>query len=160
MYGYVYKSYCKVTDKYYIGSKKSDKFISTYFGSGNYIKEDIQKYGKDKFSVKLLKICNSKEELELEEKKYIKDFNAIESDKFYNIKFTSNRVDGMKVKEDVKLKLSKFQRGRKVSNDTKNKISKTLKLSYKNGDHRRGTTAGYKHKEESKRQISDKLKEY
>lgn len=133
MYGYVYKSYCKITDKFYIGSKKSDKFIINYFGSGNLIKEALEIYNIEDFEVELIEECSSKEELEEREKYWMEYYNAIESSKFYNIAFTSNRNDGHKNSEYQKLKQSRKQKGNKMSNETKSKISNTLKYLHKNG---------------------------
>ena len=42
MYGYIYKTINIITNQIYIGKKKSDKFFSTYYGSGKNIKNTIK----------------------------------------------------------------------------------------------------------------------
>lgn len=42
MYGYIYKTINIITNQIYIGKKKSDKFLSTYYGSGKNIKNTIK----------------------------------------------------------------------------------------------------------------------
>ena len=134
MYGYIYKSYCKITNKYYIGSKKSDKFVINYFGSGKLILEDIKKYGKQNFVSTLIEKCETKEELCEREMYWIDFYNAVKSDNFYNIFRTSNRNDGLKhSKESRKIISEKANNRGKMTDETKNKISNTMKLLHKEG---------------------------
>lgn len=46
MYGYIYKTINIITNQIYIGKKKSYKFLSTYYGSGKNIKNQLKIYGK------------------------------------------------------------------------------------------------------------------
>ena len=129
MYGYIYKSYCKVTNKYYIGSRKSDKFINTYFGSGKYIKEDIKKYGKENFTVEIIKECSSVEDLKQSELYYIKYYNAVESNKFYNASYLTLRLDELDNLDKIKLKMSIKKKGKATWNKGKHDVytKETLK---------------------------------
>lgn len=86
MYGYIYLTTNLINGKIYVGKKKSEKFLNErYLGSGLIIHNAINKYGKDNFKVELLKWCNSEEELNYEEIKYIAKFNARDPDIGYNI---------------------------------------------------------------------------
>lgn len=93
MNGYVYMSHNLVEDKYYIGCKFSDKFDNNYFGSGRYLKEALQKYGKQNFEVKILEWCYNFEDKKVlfnRESYWVTYYNAAISDKFYNISATGN----------------------------------------------------------------------
>jgi hypothetical protein len=52
MYGYIYKTTNTLTNKIYVGQKKSTYFLhEKYFGSGQIIKSIIKKYGKTNLTV-------------------------------------------------------------------------------------------------------------
>ena len=84
MYGYIYLTTNTVNNKKYIGQHLGE-FTTEYLGSGKILKQAIDKYGKENFTVILLDIANSKEELDNLEKKYIEEYNALYEDNFYNI---------------------------------------------------------------------------
>ena len=86
MYGYVYMTINLINGKRYIGQHQASKFEpDKYIGSGNYFKRAVRKYGKDNFDCKLLEECNSQTELDYCEEKWIKLYDAVSYDKFYNI---------------------------------------------------------------------------
>ena len=84
MYGYIYLTTNMVNNKKYIGQHLGE-FTTEYLGSGKILKQALDKYGKENFTVVLLDIANSKEELDSLEKKYIEEYNALYEDNFYNI---------------------------------------------------------------------------
>ena len=84
MYGYIYLTTNTVNNKKYIGQHLGE-FTTEYLGSGKILKQALDKYGKENFTVALLDIANSKEELDNLEKKYIEEYNALYEDDFYNI---------------------------------------------------------------------------
>ena len=84
MYGYIYLTTNTVNNKKYIGQHLGE-FTTEYLGSGKILKKALNKYGKENFTVTLLDIANSKEELDNLEKKYIEEYNALYEDNFYNI---------------------------------------------------------------------------
>lgn len=85
MIGYIYLITCTVNNKKYIGRKTSDTFLgSRYLGSGLHIKNAVQKYGRDAFEVELLEWCETAEDLIDREAFWIKHFDAVKSDNFYN----------------------------------------------------------------------------
>lgn len=87
MFGYIYITTNNVNGKKYIGQKTSDKFLGNkYLGSGEALQLAITKYGKDNFSVKMIESCNSRHELNIREAYYIKYYNAVIDDNFYNMK--------------------------------------------------------------------------
>ncbi|BDA82283.1 endonuclease [Staphylococcus phage vB_SsapH-Golestan-105-M] len=89
--GAVYITTCSVNGKKYIG-----KFLygrindwEKYLGSGRYLKEDIQRYGRDKFSKEIIKNYYTTEELEKAEEDLILKTNAVYDDNYYNVKLSS-----------------------------------------------------------------------
>lgn len=85
MYGYVYKTTNLINGKIYIGQKASEIFIESYKGSGIILIKALDKYGEENFKVEILEECNSKDELDLVEKKWIKILKATDDSIGYNI---------------------------------------------------------------------------
>ena len=93
MNGYIYRSYNTITNMYYVGCKISDKFLLDYFGSGTYLRQALNKYGKDNFTVELLEWVNNfdnKQQLYEREKYWVEYFDAARSNNYYNISATGN----------------------------------------------------------------------
>ena len=86
MYGYIYKTTNLINGKQYIGQHRATKFESNnYIGSGKLLLVAIKKYGIKNFKCELLEECNSESELNEREVYYIKFYNAVEDDNFYNV---------------------------------------------------------------------------
>ena len=85
MYGYIYITTNKITGKQYIGKHRATTFNSKYKGSGKYLLRAFNKYGKENFECSILCECESLEELNSCEIEYIKKFDAVNSDNFYNL---------------------------------------------------------------------------
>ena len=86
MYGYIYKITNTVNDKIYIGKKKSKVFLGNkYLGSGVLIRQIVEQYGDENFTVQLLEKCDSKEELRLQELYWIIYFRSTLPEIGYNI---------------------------------------------------------------------------
>lgn len=86
MYGYIYLTTNTINNKQYIGQHKAETFDKKYKGSGKVLTQAFKKYGKENFNCIILKECYSKEELDNEEIKYIKNFDCVNSNNFYNLK--------------------------------------------------------------------------
>ena len=85
MYGYIYKTTNLVNGKIYIGQKKSEKFLDRgYLGSGKYLYNALNKYGRENFCVELLEECDTKEILDEREKYYIQYYRNLNC-AMYNI---------------------------------------------------------------------------
>jgi group I intron endonuclease len=80
---FIYLTENLINGKKYIGycSRDNDK----YLGSGKILKQAIEKYGRENFKRIILEKCDDVNELSLAEEKWIKYYNAVESDNFYNI---------------------------------------------------------------------------
>lgn len=95
MHYYIYLTTNKINNKKYIGQHKGS-LTDRYFGSGILLQKAIEKYGKDNFAKEILEICNSQEELDEKEKYWIKKYDAINSEEFYNLSEGGQKGDGWK----------------------------------------------------------------
>jgi hypothetical protein len=64
----VYKITNTVNGKFYIGKHQTKDLDDGYFGSGKLLKRAIEKYGKDNFVKRILRVCCSEKEMDLVEK--------------------------------------------------------------------------------------------
>lgn len=116
MYGFIYETTNNINGMKYIGQKTYDKKGNwkTYLGSGIHLKRAIDKYGKENFSRKILEECVSKEILDEREIYWIKYFDAVNSNNYYNIAsggdggntiqgFSTERLDKLKKLHSEKL---------------------------------------------------------
>lgn len=83
MYGYIYKTINMFNDKIYIGKHKGE-FDENYKGSGRYLTNAINKYGKDNFIVELIEYCNDPE-IQNEKEKYWISYFRDKGFSMYNI---------------------------------------------------------------------------
>lgn len=159
MFGYIYETTNLINGKKYIGKRKSSKFLGNkYLGSGTYLHNAIEKYGKENFEVKLLKeiedFDNNLEGLEYLSKMesyYIchDNFDATKDSNYYNVSYgnesqgwnynhsgKNNPMYGKTHKLEVKQKLSKICKERFTGNyhsiNTKNKMKESAKRVWSN----------------------------
>lgn len=159
----VYLTTNLINNKKYIGiDTKND---SNYFGSGVNIKKAIKKYGKENFIKEILEVCDDKQILLEKEKEWIKKFNAVNSNEFYNIHDGGVGGDIRIFMDDEKIdkwraNISNSKKGLKkgipLSELNKKGISEGLKKFYENG----GTSnrEGVKLSDETKEKISQSNK--
>lgn len=113
-YYIIYETTNLINGKKYIGIHKTSNIDDGYIGSGVAIEKAIIKYGKENFKREILEFCLSYDELIDKEKIYVnKDWVSDKSN--YNLK-TGGQSSGI------------------LSEESKNKISETLKRKYKNGE--------------------------
>ena len=149
MCGYIYLTTNLINNKKYIGQHKSEEFDSSYLGSGVTLQKALNKYGKENFKCELLKECYTIEELNEAEIYYIEQYNAVDSDDFYNIargglghtcSAWNKGLTGIKVSENSlkaleygrhlpasekqKQQLAERRRGCVVSEETREKLRK------------------------------------
>lgn len=83
---YIYLTENLLNNKKYIGmSTRSINDSKNYLGSGILLSKAIKKYGRINFSKTILEEVNSLEELSDSEIKWIKHYNAVKSNEFYNV---------------------------------------------------------------------------
>lgn len=96
LYHVLYEITNKTNGKKYIGIHSTNNLNDNYFGSGVAIKKALEKYGIKNFDKEILKMCDSREELLEEEKKFITQ-SVVNDDKFYNLSLGgSSYIDSIK----------------------------------------------------------------
>lgn len=170
MYGYIYKTTNLINGKIYIGQKMSNIFLKEeYLGSGKYLRNAINKYGKENFEVELIEWCETFEKINEREKYWIQYFNSLDKEIGYNISVGGDGGDTWKgLSEDDKYirkeKLKESmpnQKGWKIMNNgiTVKKVPPQNIYNYIN----EGWVFGYLNKRKSfsenhKKSISEKHK--
>lgn len=144
MYGYIYKTTNLINGKIYIGQHKSTKFDTTYYGSGVVILNAISKYGKNNFKCELIEWCETQSKTNSRERYWIKFYNSRNRLIGYNVTEGGEGVRGFHLSEESRKKISVSKIGvtpnrdyHDISNETKQKISSTLKEYYKSHDNAR-----------------------
>ena len=146
MYGYIYETTNLINGKKYIGQHKSNKFDNWYLGSGVVLKKAIKKYGKENFRTRIIeKIYTNKDDLNNREIYWIEYYNAVKSKKYYNNSCGGEERNWQGFNRAIKLGLKEHHcKRRKLSEETKKKISKSNK--------------GKKRTEEQRKQFSESHK--
>jgi group I intron endonuclease len=135
----IYKATNILNNKLYVGKTKYTLEKRKYFHLKNKSKSKfhkaMDKYGIENFIWEIICQCSTLDELNDKEKYYIKFYDSIE--KGYNLTKGGDGGDvrsGMKnsfeSRSCVSIKLS----GHTMSQETKNKISETLKIRYNKGE--------------------------
>lgn len=147
MYGYIYLIINKVNGKTYIGKHKSSKICNedNYMGSGTHLHRAQKKYGIENFEKFF--ICYTESEKDACEKEvfWISEYRK-RGKAEYNID-KGGRGGGYEKPLETRKKLSNAMKGRHHSEETKRKISESLK------GHK-----GCVHSEETKKKLSESHK--
>lgn len=136
----LYETTNLINGKKYRGIHKASKLEDGYIGSGLAFELAVKKYGKENFNREVLKFCESYDELLELEKIYV-DEDWVNDKSNYNLK-TGGQSAGI------------------LSEESRNKISETLKKTYENGYE--GTRGKIKEplNNEQKKNISDGVKKH
>jgi group I intron endonuclease len=122
----LYKTTCLITGRYYIGMHSSYKLDDGYMGSGKRLRRSIRKYGKENHVREIIELFKSRDLLVEAEKNYI-TVNMIKDNNCMNLMSGGTggltRGFGWKHSAETKLKISKGNKGKKLSEKTKQKIS-------------------------------------
>lgn len=81
---YIYMTTNLINGKKYIGKHKGE-LNDSYLGSGTLLLRAIKKYGKENFKKEILYISKDEKENSIKEKEFIKKYNAVNREDFYNI---------------------------------------------------------------------------
>lgn len=81
---YIYMTTNLINGKKYIGKHKGE-LNDPYLGSGTLLLRAIKKYGKENFKKDILYISKDEKENNIKEKEFIKVYNAVNDNNFYNI---------------------------------------------------------------------------
>jgi group I intron endonuclease len=113
-----------INGKKYIGKDSHNN--PEYLGSGALLLEDIKTHGRENFKKEILEYC-TQENLGEREEYWINFFDAVKSKKFYNIRSQTsgwyNKDLNAEKYKYVTEKIGKGNKGKKVSQETRQKIS-------------------------------------
>lgn len=135
---FIYKTTNLINHKTYVGIHQTENIDDGYIGSGLTFLRAVKKYGKDNFKREIMEFCSSYGELLEKERIYVNE-EWVNDKSNYNLK-TGGQSAGI------------------LSEESKKKISNTLKAKYISGELIARNTAPYIATDEQKKQISDTLK--
>ena len=120
----IYMTTNLINGKKYIG--RDSKNNPNYIGSGHALLRAIKKYGKQNFKKEILEECKTFEELEEREVYWLNYYDAGRNEYFYNMhNHSSGGALGMNISEETKDKLRRLNLGKKLSLETREKMSNT-----------------------------------
>lgn len=127
---FVYLTTNLINGKQYIGEHTTRKENDLYLGSGVLLHNAIKKYGRDNFKRTILEYFPDKNSAFLAQAKYILQYNT-PTPLGYNLSPTGGlNVQGCHTKETCN-RISNSQKGKIITNEQRQQISKTLKERYK-----------------------------
>lgn len=149
----VYKITNKINGKIYIGQtvRSLEKRWSCHCSASSKclaISRAIQKYGKDNFSIEVIDTATSKNELNEKEKYWIAYYDSVNCG--YNCTYGG---DGVVATDEVKRKISLANTGRKLSKESRRKLSIKKRDLYK--DKNNHPRYGKKLNEEQRKRLSE-----
>lgn len=157
----IYKIQNRETGKTYIGQTMKDlnRRILRHMLANSYIGNALRKHGKSSFDILKIDECNSKKILDEKEKNYI-FVHDCRWPKGYNLTDGGDGGDAISMHPnnmEIREKISNTGKGRKISEETKLKISMALighPVSLENREKSAIKNRGYRHTEEARRKIS------
>ena len=159
MYYTIYKITNQINGKFYIGSHKTLDLNDDYMGSGKYLLHAQKKYGMENFTKEILFIFETAEEMYQKEAELVNE-EMISLSNTYNVKIggfggwdyiNSNQKNLYGNNGKVGFGGENLKRGGSLSQETRDKISATLKAAdYK-------PFLGKKHTTETKQLLSSKM---
>ena len=124
-YNYTYITTNLITGKQYVGDHSTDNINDEYLGSGEIIKKSIKKYGKEKFEKEILESFETKQEAFNAQEKYIIEYNTLNPNGYNISPKGGHNVKGC-ISTETKKKIGDGNRGKIISNETRNKISEKM----------------------------------
>lgn len=140
MYYYIYKITNLINGKIYIGKHQTADLDDDYFGSGKCLHRAFKKYGLENFRKDILLFLDNADELALEERLVVNE-EFVKRPDTYNLSVggqnpilygENNGFFNKSHSDDTKKRWSSQRKGRKLSNDWKANIGKSLQKLHSN----------------------------
>jgi hypothetical protein len=164
-YNYIYKITNAKNNKYYIGMHSTDNLDDGYFGSGRYLRNSINKHGKENHKLKILEMYPSRKLLKEREQEIVND--ELISDKLcMNLAQGGGGFTSEDGKKYAKLGAEKSKHAQKILRETNpqwvenkaKRLSDTNKRMYASGKRQRRwfhDWSGKNHTEETKQKMKE-----
>ena len=156
MFYIIYKVTNKVNGKFYIGKHQTEKLNDNYLGSGSILMKAIRRYGCASFEKEILYIYDNEKDMNEKEKEIVTE-KFIADDNNYNMGIggeggphfrghkhmteTKAKISASKPRQTLtpegRLKIIESNRTRKISIETRKKLSNRQKESYANTNRRK-----------------------
>jgi len=121
----IYKTINTFTGEYYIGKDANNN--PAYLGSGLILKRAIKKYGHECFEKIILEVCETKEQLNTAEQKWV-TLEVVQDPLSYNIAFGGHGgnlfTHEQKIENGICKKISDAHKGKALSEEHKENIKK------------------------------------
>lgn len=169
--GFIYKTTNIINGKIYIGQHKYtyiDKYDKYYLGAGKLLKEEIKKLGSKNFTREILKECFNQDELDYNEKYYIKLYNSTDENIGYNILYGGFGGHNGEFSKETKIKIGEASKlrtkekhpryGKHLSDEHKKRISQSMKGRKLSKEHKAKLSkslTGIKRSEETRKKIAE-----
>lgn len=140
MYYIIYETKNLINGKLYRGCHRTETLDDGYLGSGTLLCKAIKKYGAHNFERKILKFCDSIEEM-IEQEALFVDMEFVNREDTYNLQ-TGGLSYGI------------------LCDEAKLRISDSVKAAYERGDYDDVQREYLPHTEETKSKISKSVKKY
>ena len=153
MFYYLYKITNWFNGKIYIGVHKTNDLDDGYMGSGSLLSKAKKKYGLEYFTKEILQQFESVEEM-FEAESQIVNEEFVKDESTYNLT-PGGHIPPICVSqsEEAKKKISEAHRGKKLSEETKEKLRNITLSQWESGIHK-----GHPKSEETKQKISEAQK--
>jgi group I intron endonuclease len=161
-YNFIYRTTCKINNKYYIGMHSTDNLDDGYIGSGKKLWRYIRKYGRDSFDFEILEFLPDRKSLVAREHEIVNE-QTINDKMCLNIAIGGS--GGFRSENHRKkfLRAAKSAREKMLKDPNHRKFITEKLLQYTIENHKKGlyppppNWLGKKHKEESKVKISNAM---
>jgi group I intron endonuclease len=151
-YHFVYKTINLINQKFYIGKHSTLNIDDGYLGSGKRLSLAIKKYGEENFIREIISFHQTSEEALSAEKQLI-SHQLVSSENCYNLTFGGGRdwshINNIPKSNETKHKISKTLKGRIFSEEHKLKI----KQNHHNCSGENNSFYGKTHSEETKQKL-------
>lgn len=136
MIGYIYKYTNNVNNKIYIGKTyrlKERQIEHRCSKKRTYFHNALYKYGYNNFTFSIVAVTDNDDMLNFLERYYIKKYKSNIIKFGYNLTDGGEGSTGYKHTDDAKKKISLVHKDKKVSDETRKKMSESHKLLFTNG---------------------------
>lgn len=150
MFYTIYETINTVNGKKYIGKHVTQNPQDSYLGSGLLLKKAIDKYGREKFTKKVLYVFDNESEMNAMEIELVNE-DVVLSEEYYNIALggAGGRISLYEKNPKYKKICNKISESTKKHSKTRSKNAKKNHVEKKIGMY------GRKHKDETKKKISE-----